>query len=116
VSFRLAAVSLVVMVVALSAVGSASAAVAPSSTPKSCMGVGKGAHWSYKGQTGTAYTVLGVNGASCTLGLKWLQRLTRTHGYMTKGPTGWSCIVTAAVGECTIKNGGIFEWLPKLKK
>jgi hypothetical protein len=47
---------------------------------------------------------------------EWLPLLTSRRGYSTKGPTGWQCIVTSVVGECTIKGGGIFEWLPKLKK
>jgi len=25
------------------------------------------------------------------------------------------CIVESVVGECTLKNGGILEWTPKLK-
>jgi hypothetical protein len=43
-------------------------------------------------------------------------RLTQAHGMVRTGPKGWQCIVTSVVGECTIKGGGIFEWMPKLKK
>jgi hypothetical protein len=80
------------------------------------MAVAQGAHWKYKGQSGTAYTVLGVSGASCSVGVKWLQRLTHEHGYGVKAPAGWTCVVTSVVGECTLKSGGILEWTPKLKK
>ena len=41
---------------------------------------------------GHLYTVLGVNGASCTVGVKWLVRLTSHHGYLVAGPAGWKCI------------------------
>lgn len=116
VSIRHATLSLVVLSAALLAMGgSASARVVPAAKPP-CTAVAKGAHWTYKGQKGTAYTVLGVNGASCTVGVKWLVRLTSHHGYLVAGPAGWKCIVTSVVGECTLKNGGIFEWGPKLKK
>ena len=116
-SIRLAIASLAIMLAGGAiASGGAAAATSPSATAKPCTAVAKGAHWSYKGQKGTAYTVLGVNGASCTLGIKWLPRLTSHRGYLTKGPIGWQCIVTSVVGECTIKGGGIFEWLPKLKQ
>ena len=95
-SIRLAIASLAIML-AGGAIASGGAAAATSSSA-------------------TAYTVLGVNGASCTLGIKWLPRLTSHRGSLTKGPTGWQCIVISVVWECTIKGGGIFEWLPKLKK
>jgi hypothetical protein len=117
VAIRLASIPLALVLVALSAAGSSAAATAPSMTSKApCVAVAKGAHWKYKGQTGTAYTVLGVSGASCTTGVKWLQRLTHEHGYGVKAPAGWTCIVESVVGECTLKNGGILEWTPKLKK
>jgi hypothetical protein len=114
VSSRLASVLIVVALAAVSA-ASSSAAVPSTSSKAPCMAVAKGAHWKYKGQTGTAYTVLGVSGASCTVGAKWLPRLTREHGYGVKAPTGWTCIVESVVGECTLKGGGILEWTPKLK-
>ena len=69
-----------------------------------------------QGPERTAYAVLGVSGSSCTVGVKWLQRLTHQHGYGVKGPVGWICIAESVVGECTLKNGGILEWTPKLKK
>jgi hypothetical protein len=112
---RLASIALAIALVAAPA--ASSSAAAPSSAAKApCIAVAKGAHWKYKGQSGTAYTVLGVSGASCTVGVKWLQRLTHQHGYGVEGPVGWTCIVESVVGECTLKNGGILEWTPKLKK
>lgn len=83
--------------------------------PSECIGVAKGLPWSKNGKKGTAYTVIGVSGASCTLGSKWLLRITRSHSAVVAGPPGWSCIVASpSVGECTTKAGGIFEWTPKL--
>ncbi len=106
--------SLAVAIVAVFASAGSAAAASP---PKGeCIGTGTGAAWKYQGQKGTSYTVLGVSGASCPLGIKWLIRLTKSHGMVTNGPKGWQCIVTSVVGECTIKGGGIFEWTPKLKK
>jgi hypothetical protein len=92
--------------------GAAAPARAASAAP--CTATATGAAWSYKGQKGTVYTVLGVNGASCSLGAKWLKRITTSHG--TKSPAGWMCLATPPVGECQTKGGGIFEFTPKLKK
>jgi hypothetical protein len=117
VSIRLVSVALAIALVVLPAASSSAASSRSSTASKApCMAVGTGAHWKYKGQTGTAYTVLGVSGASCATGVKWLQRLTHEHGYGVKGPAGWGCIVESVVGECTLKNGGILEWTPKLKR
>jgi hypothetical protein len=80
-----------------------------------CTATAPGAPWSYKGQKGTSYTVLGENGASCSLGAKWLKRITATHG--STSPKGWACLaISAGLGECQVKGGGIFEFSPKLKK
>jgi hypothetical protein len=116
-SKRLAPIALAIALVAVPAASSSAAAPSPASAATApCMAVAKGAHWKYKGQSGTAYTVLGVSGASCAVGVRWLQRLTHERGYGAKGPAGWMCIVESVVGECTLKNGGILEWTPKLKK
>ena len=88
-----------------------------------CGGVAKGAPWSYKGQRGTAYSVVGVNGASCALGIKYLPRWTRDRATfdLKPAPAGWHCSAIgdysalAKLGQCTTKKGGIFEWLPKRK-
>ena len=92
--------------------GAAAGAHGASAAP--CTATAKGASWSYKGQKGTVYTVLGENGASCSLGAKWLKRIITSHG--TKSPAGWTCLSTPPVGECQTKGGGIFEFTPKLKK
>jgi hypothetical protein len=92
--------------------GAAAPAHGASAVP--CTATATGAAWSYKGQKGTVYTVLGVNGASCSLGAKWLKRITASHG--TKSPAGWMCLASSGVGECQVKGGGIFEFTPKLKK
>jgi hypothetical protein len=89
-----------------------------------CGGTAQGAPWSYKGQKGTAYSVVGVNGASCATGLKFVAKWTRDRATfdLKPVPAGWHCssIVVdgalAKLGQCTTKQGGIFEWLPKLKK
>jgi hypothetical protein len=117
VSPRHVSTALALALAALSVASSSAAASTPSAAAKApCMTIANGAHWKYKGQSGTAYTVLGVSGASCAVGVKWLQRLTHQHGYGVKGPAGWMCIAESVVGECTLKNGGILEWTPKLKK
>jgi hypothetical protein len=116
-SMRLASSLLALVLTGMATASGSAAAASPASAAKApCMTVAKGAHWSYKGQKGTSYTVLGVSGASCSTGAKWLMRLTRQHGYGIKGPAGWQCIAASVVGECTIKGGGILEWTPKLKK
>jgi hypothetical protein len=89
-----------------------------------CGGVAKGAPWSYKGQKGTAYSVLGVNGASCTLGIRYLPRWTHDRATfdLEPVPAGWHCSAIgdysalAKLGQCTTKKGGIFEWLPKRQR
>ena len=115
-ALRLAIVSLLAGLAVMATGGTALGSTrAPAAKPP-CIGAGKGLAWSYKGQKGTVYTVLGVNGASCSLGLKWLMRLTHSRGYLSSGqPAGWQCIVNAPTGECSLKSGAIFEWTPKLK-
>jgi hypothetical protein len=92
------------------------------STPP-CGGVAKGAPWSYKGQKGTAYNIVGVNGASCATGIKYMPRWTRDRATfdLKPVPAGWHCSAIgdysalAKIGQCTTPKGGIFEWLPKRK-
>ena len=89
-----------------------------------CGGDAKGAPWSYKGQKGTTYTVVGVNGVSCATGIKFMPRWTRDRATfdLKPVPAGWHCTAIgdythlAKVGQCTTTKGGIFEWLPKLTK
>lgn len=83
--------------------------------PSECVGTVNGAPWHYKAQHGTAYTVLGVNGASCATGAKLVPSWTRGGGNLKRVPAGWHCSATLAgkLGECTTSKGGIFEWGPK---
>jgi uncharacterized protein (DUF736 family) len=106
----------IVVALALLATCATAGAAAPAHRASAvpCTATATGAAWSYKGQKGTVYTVLGVNGASCSLGARWLKRITTSHG--TKSPAGWMCLTTSGVGECQVKGGGIFEFTPKLKK
>jgi hypothetical protein len=77
-----------------------------------------------KGQSGTAYTVLGVNGASCATGLKSMPKWTRERATfdLKPIPRGWHCSAIgdysalAKLEQCTTTKGGIFEWLPQRKK
>lgn len=105
--------------------GISSSARAQTSSPSTvCSAVASGAAWSYKGQKGTVYSVLGVNGASCAVGIKFVPHWTRERGaYDLKPvPAGWHCsaigsyTAPAKLGQCTTSKGGILEWLPKLKR
>ena len=86
-----------------------------------CGGTAKGAPWSYKGQKGTTYSVVGVNGASCATGIKYMPKWTRDRATfdLKPVPAGWHCSAIgdysalAKLGQCTTTKGGIFEWLPK---
>jgi hypothetical protein len=108
-------------VLAFSAVAPAQPQTSMTTAP--CGGVAKGAPWSYKGQKGTAYTVVGVNGASCATGLKYMPKWTRDRATfdLKPVPAGWHCSAIgdysalAKLGQCTTTKGGIFEWLPKRK-
>jgi hypothetical protein len=114
---RLALLALVLVGV-LATSGSALATSRAPTAAKPCLLVAKGPAWSTKGQKGNTYNVIGVNGGSCATGVKWLARFTHQSSAMFKGPAGWSCIGISGVthtGECTLKNGGIVEWGPKLK-
>jgi hypothetical protein len=115
------------MVAGLAVLGTALAfsAAAPaqqqSSKGAACGGTAKGAPWSYKGQKGTAYSVIGVNGASCATGMKYMPKWTRDRATfdLKPVPAGWHCsaigdyTALAKLGQCTTTKGGIFEWLPK---
>lgn len=108
-------------VLAFSAVAPAQPQTSMATAP--CGGVAKGAPWSYKGQKGTAYTVVGLNGASCATGLKYMPKWTRDRATfdLKPVPAGWHCSAIgdysalAKLGQCTTTKGGIFEWLPKRK-
>jgi hypothetical protein len=89
-----------------------------------CGFVAKAAPWSFKGQKGTAYTVVAEGGVKCSTARAWVPRLTREHAAfdLTPVPAGWHCSTTGGLttgltisGQCTTSTGGIVEWLPKLK-
>ena len=102
---------------ALAAVAAAAFAGAPAgaATAKPCTGKATGALWIYQGQTGVAYKIVGVGGASCELGGSWLARFTKQKAPAFKGPPGWSCVARKPSGSCTVKGGGLFHWEPRLR-
>jgi hypothetical protein len=116
-SFRAVCVASIVAAMTLATAGGVAGASTTARTASSapCVATAIGAPWSYKRHKGTAYTVIGVNGASCSLGAKWLKRITASHG--SRSPKGWVCLaISSGIGECQVKGGGIFEFHPKLKK
>ena len=117
-------ISIAVVALAIPLAVSAAATAEPQAgKARPCTGVAKGAAWSYKGQKGTAYTVLGVNGVSCAIGLAHMSKWTHDRATfdLEPVPAGWHCsaigdyTALAKLGQCTTKQGGIFEWLPKRK-
>lgn len=115
---------LAVLAFAAALAGTGSAAPMRSSALP-CGFVAKGAPWTFKGQKGTAYTVITLAGASCSTARTWVPRLTREHAAfaLKPAPAGWSCSTAGGIttgltmtGQCTTSAGGIVEWLPKLKK
>jgi hypothetical protein len=121
-SRTLVGLTAVTAVLAFSAAAPAQPHTSTATAP--CGGVAKGAPWTYKGQKGTGYTVVGVNGASCATGLKFMPKWTRDRATfdLKPVPAGWHCSAIgdysalAKLGQCTTTKGGIFEWLPKQKK
>jgi hypothetical protein len=116
----------ILAVIAFAAVldGTASAVPMRSSSPP-CGFVATGAPWSFKGQKGTAYTVVALGGAKCPTARTWVPRLTHEHAAfdLTPVPRGWHCSTMGGIttgltltGQCTTSAGGIVEWLPKLKQ
>ena len=105
--------------------GTASAAPARSVAASACGAVASGAHWKYKGQQGTKYSIIAVNGSRslCATAAKWMPRLSKNRAaYQLKVvPKGWHCTAVGAytglakIGQCTA-GAAIIEWLPKLTK
>ena len=106
--------------------GTASAAPAKSATASgACGAVASGAHWKYKGQQGTKYSIIAVNGSNalCATAAKWMPRLSKNRAtfQLKVAPKGWHCAAIgdysglAKLGQCTT-GSAIIEWLPKLKK
>src|SRR5258708_2400941 len=112
---RQAVSAAVTLIALLSLAASSSAASATRVAAARCSSVGKGTAWSYQGQKGTRYTVVGNRPAACAVGIKWLARLTNIVGF-PKTPAGWDCVnAVAVVGQCENKSGAIFEWTAKTK-
>jgi hypothetical protein len=106
--------------------GTASAAPAESAAASAvCGAVGSGAHWTYKGQQGTKYSIVAVNAprSLCATAVSWMPRLSKNRAtfQLKVAPKGWHCAAIgdysglAKMGQCTT-GGAIVEWLPKLKK
>jgi hypothetical protein len=106
--------------------GTASAAPARSgAATAACGAVASGAHWKYKGQQGTKYSIVAVNGlrSLCATAAQWMPRLSKNRAtfQLKVAPKGWHCAAIgdysglAKMGQCTA-GSAIIEWLPKLKK
>ena len=83
-TYTLPAVGATLAVLATVAAGvlatTASATPTPTRTSAPpCGFVAQAAPWSFKGQKGTAYTVVAEGGAKCSTARAWVPRLTREH-------------------------------------
>lgn len=114
-SIRARAALLIIAMVAAAGAGVAPSSAATAAAGKPCAAKAQGALWTFNGQTGVAYKIVGVNGASCSLASSWLQRLTKQKGPLAAGPKGWTCSVNRPSGSCTSKTGAVFQWAPKLR-
>jgi ABC-type phosphate transport system substrate-binding protein len=123
---RLSAVSVLCCLAVLALAGAASAASTRSGAASTaCGAVASGAHWKYKGQQGTKYSIIAVNGSRslCVSAAKWMPRLSKNRAtfQLKVAPKGWHCAAIgdysglAKMGQCTA-GSAIIEWLPKLKK
>ena len=91
-----------------------------------------GAPWTYKGKTGTRYTVVGMPATACSAGMKSVFRLTKQRpragalGPQTLiGPNGFRCFASgliagarpaSASGTCANNaTGAHFIWSPRAK-
>ena len=102
--------ALATLVVSFAATAASGATLVGTSASGRCTKVGKGTPWSDHGAKGVKYTVEGSKAAACTVGIKWLVRLTKVQG-SPKGPAGWDCIsATRVAGVCTSRSGAIFQW------
>jgi ABC-type phosphate transport system substrate-binding protein len=89
-----------------------------------CSATASGAAWKYKGQHGTKYKIVAVNGSSslCSTAAKWMNRLSHNRAtfQLKRVPPGWRCAAIgdysglAKMGECQYKSA-IIEWLPATK-
>jgi hypothetical protein len=112
---RLRALSVLLSIASIVIAGAAVAPTAVAATPKPCVAAAQGALWTFQAQTGVAYRLVGVNGASCTLAVSWLARLTKQKGPLVTGPKGWTCSAKRPSGSCANARGAVFTWSPKLR-
>jgi hypothetical protein len=122
-----ALVALLVVSAAIAGVagaGSAGAAPERGSAKSVCSITVSGAAWTFKGQHGTKYTIIGVSGGPCSLFAKFVPRLThaKISFDLKPVPAGWHCSSIGVsglskLGQCTSKaSSGIVEWVPMLQK
>jgi hypothetical protein len=102
-------IALVASLALSAAPSNAAAAVA-----KPCTVTAKGVLWTFQGQTGVAYKIVGVNGAPCPLASAWIARLSKQKGPSLTGPAGWTCVGHRPAGACS-KRSAVFTWSPKLR-
>ena len=99
---RFRGISLLVVVVAGLSLLAVSSVGAATSVARPCGATAAGGAWKYKGQQGTKYSIIAVNGASslCTTAAKWMNRLSRNKAtfQLKVAPPGWRC---AAIGDYT---------------
>jgi hypothetical protein len=103
-----------IALVAALALGTAPSSAATPAVAKPCKVTARGVLWTFQGQTGVAYTIVGVNGASCPLASSWIARLSKQKGPILKGPAGWTCAGQRPSGACS-KRAAVFTWSPKLR-
>lgn len=97
----------------------------PPAFGKTC-GQVKGASWTYAGQTGIQYNVVG-RGGTCTLAMKVVSALTKQKPHAgivgpntLNPPRGYKCSGTPPIlrmhgGGCAISAAKGFSWAPRLK-
>ena len=117
--------ALVILVVALAAVSTASARVSGAYPGKLCGSV-SGAAWKFEGQHGTRYNVTALPAKSCGAAMKAVSALTRQKPHTgalgphtLAGPSGFRCmgsgiVVPASAGFCGGSSGAKFFWAPRL--
>jgi hypothetical protein len=112
---RLRALSVLLSIASSVIVGAAIAPTASGAGAKPCTASAQGALWTFQTQTGVAYRLVGVNGASCRLAVSWLARITKQKGPRITGPKGWTCSAQRPSGSCANATGAVFTWSPKLR-
>ena len=124
---RVAVRSLLLVLVALVTVGTASAHVFVGSPPGKLCGSVTGATWKYQGRTGTRYDVTANSGRSCATAMKAVSGLTKQKAHVgvlgahtLVGPRGFRCVGSgilkpATAGFCGGSSGARFFWGPRLK-